>query len=198
MTVMNHVRSASFKMLLVAAIVIGLGSTCLITGRNAFPWLLGAGLVMGATIGGLVTVAGMIRPRWNLTLRRLSAYGSADKIASAIDTELAQTDSVRTFGRPVRSFRIANTGKFSVLVTPSWLLQFTEVGLRAVLLENIASIHQKILTVEYPLLVKDRWYSVIVHEKNGRRTEFEQTQAETDRLLKVLMDVLPRVRFGFP
>src|SRR5262245_4167554 len=199
MIVRTQIRRTSRNGLVVACLLVIIGGALLYAGPGeSYPGFVPIGLIVVGGVLGLLVVAGMIWPRWNLILRRLSAFGPPDQVAAEIDAELAQTDMVLTFGQPVRPFRISRTDKFPILVTPSWLLQFGELGLRVARLNDITWYYKKIDTIRYNLGFKDRWYSVVVHKSNGQQEECHQAEAEVDRLIKELMILLPGVRCGYP
>jgi hypothetical protein len=199
MTVKGQTRQTTRNGLVVAALLAVLGGVAWLGGSaNGVPRGVALGLATAGVALGLLVMAGMIWPACNLVLWRLSRYGPPHQVAADIDGELAQEETVRTFGRPLRSFRISNTGKFPIVVTPSWLLQFGELGLRAARLNDITWFYKKILTQSYSFGVKDRWYSVVVHERNGRVAEFTQVEAEVEKLVEFLHLLLPGVACGFP
>jgi hypothetical protein len=198
MTVKAQVRQVNRNGLVLAFVLALLGNFFLFSGlTDRIVRIAAIGFMSAGAILGLLVVAGMIWPRWHFVLRRLSAYGPPGQVAAAIDAELAHTDSLLSFGQPVRSFRISSTGKYPVLITPSWLLQFGELGLRVARLNDVTWYYKKILTIHHSL-GKEHWYAVVVHERNGREEEFVQTEAEVDRLMKELVVLLPGVRCGYP
>ncbi len=199
MTVMGQVRQTNRNGLVVAVLLTVLGVIAWI-GRPTFgvPWEIAAGLEVAGVALGFLVVAGMISPRCNLVLRRLSSYGPPLQVAAAIDAELAQGETVWTFGSSSRMFRINNTAKFPIVITPSWLLQFGELGLKVARLHDIKWFYKKTLTVNHSFGVKDRWYSVVVHEQNGDVAEFTQVESEADEVIEFLRLLLPGVACGFP
>jgi hypothetical protein len=105
---------------------------------------------------------------------------------------------VKTFGQASRSFRINNTAKFPIVITPSWLLQFGELGLRVARLNDIIWFYKEILTVNVFFGVNDRWYSVVIHERNGRVARFTQVESAAEKLVEFLRLLLPGVACGIP
>jgi hypothetical protein len=198
MTVKSQVRRTNRNGLVVAVLIAAVGFAVFVWGERAFPWFVAVALVSTGVVLGMFTVAGMIWPRAHLMLRRLSAFGPPLEIAAAVDAELALPEKTAQFGQPVRSFRISSTGKFPIIVTPSWVVQFGEVSLRIARLDEIQWFYKKTLTQTYGLGVKDRWHSLVVQGRSGRLEEFTQAESEVDRLLEFLRVLLPGVACGFP
>jgi len=198
MTIESQVRRTNRNSLVVAVFLAAVGVAAFVWGDGTFPWFVAVALGSVGVVLGMCIVAGMIWPRCHLMLRRLSAFGPPHEIAGAIDAELALPEKVAQFGRPVRSFRVSSTGKFPILVTPSWIVQFGEFSLRIARLDEIQWFYKKTLTQRYDFGVKDRWHSLVVHARSGRADEFTQTESEVDRLVEFLRVLLPGVAYGFP
>jgi hypothetical protein len=194
MTVHSQIRRINRNGMIVAALLAALGGVVWTSGPSfGFPWTLGLILTATGIVLGLFLVVGMIWPRCNVVLWPLARYGPPLEIAAAIDAELTEEETVQRFGQPLRSFHISETDRFPIILTPSWLLQFSEVGLCAARLDDIVLFNKKVRTRRNPLGVKDQRCSVVVQERSGRVAEFTQSEPEVDRLLRYLLVLLPDV-----
>jgi hypothetical protein len=126
----------------------------------------------------------------------LATYGVPTQVAAEIDSELEQAGSVSVFGQVAKAFRINNSKKFPVFLTPSWLVQFRELGARVVRLNGVIRYYKKTLTIEAATIVADQWFSVVVMEHCGREVEFHQSEKEVDRLMTALAILLPHIPNG--
>jgi hypothetical protein len=114
-----------------------------------------------------------------------------------IDAELACADEVVTIGRtsgPLHLLRGEDAPP--LLLTRSWLMQLTQLGLRLVRLEDMLWVW-KYVEEEHSVFGVVRTVIVRVLVHRGAHEEFLLPEAETDRLVLWLLRRVPGIRVGY-
>src|SRR5438094_1467 len=102
----GQIRQTNRNGLVVAVLLAALGGAAWLGGPAlTVSWVIGLGLSVAAVALGLLVVAGMISPRCNLVLRRLSSYGPPHQVAAAL--------SVLIVSRLSASFCVIRTELFA-------------------------------------------------------------------------------------
>jgi hypothetical protein len=142
--------------------------------------VLGTGLGVGAWAAWLT-----FRPGWHPILERLAVYGRPGAVAAAIDAELADADAV-TLGQPLKSFALAKYPCGEVIVTRSWMVQFSEFGLRLVHLPDVAWV-RRVRLLDLTLGGSLPSHGLEVHVRRGRDETFYLAETDVRRLLVELI-----------